>query len=264
MCRICPPRRYVPFAGRDHADARWAHLILFAVAVVAFLLSGCTVVNPGGSGLVSDPVSSPSAARPSASVGANVGTAEVQAALAATAAAGAMRFRTAYSLTAEQAGYLQTMTRSEGTMDLVASRGVATKEDYPGTALAQKNQVALAGDRLFSRPLAAGATWEDRSGGARAFIGLDVAGASALDVVKNTLSDATSWTVVASDPADAPGSIRAHANGGTADVDVVIDASGRITTVVRRSIPSKPGGGGHVYELTLTEFGVPLEFDAPG
>ena len=104
---------------------------------------------------------------------------------------------------------------------------------------------------------------EDRSGGARAFIGLDVPGASALDVVKNALSEGTNWTVLVSDPADAPGSFRAHGNGATADVDVVIDASGRLVSVVRRSMPTKPGGGSHTYELTFSEFGVPLEFDAP-
>ncbi len=233
-----------------------------AIAVLALLLSGCAVINPGGSGLASDPVSAATPTRPSASVGAKLGTAEVDAALDATAAAGAAHFRTAYSLAAEQAGYFQTMTRSDGTLDLAASRAVAIKADYPGQTISTKYEVALVGDRYFSRPQA-GATWEDRSGGARAYIGLDVPGDSALAVVKTALSEATSWTVVASDPADASGSIRARADGGTADVDVVIDASGRLTSVVRRSIPARPGGGRDVYELTFTEFGVPLEFDAP-
>ena len=237
---------------------------LRTISILALLLGGCTFIDPEGSPLGSDLVSSPNAAHPSSSVGANPDTTEVQAALAATAAAGTARFRTAVSLSSEQDGYFQTVTRSEGTLDLAASRGVAIKEDYPGLALSTKNESALIGDRLFSRPLEAGAAWEDRSGGARAFMGLDVAGASALAVVRNALSEATSWTVVPSDPADAPGSIRAHADGGTADVDVMVDGHGRLVSVVKRSIPSKPGGGGFVYELTFTEFGVPLEFDAPG
>ena len=85
-----------------------------------------------------------------------------------------------------------------------------------------------------------------------------------MDVVRNALSESRSWTVVASDPSDPAGSIRAHATGGTADVEIVIDASGRFTSMLRRSIPGEPGGGQHVYELTFTEFGVPLEFDPPG
>jgi hypothetical protein len=236
---------------------------LTAIAVLALLLSGCAVVNPGGSGLASIPVSDATRTRASTSVGAEFGTTEVDAALDATAAAGAAHFRTDYALSAEKAGYFQTMTKSDGTIDLAASRGVAIKEDYPGQATSTTSEVALVGDRLFSRP-EAGATWEDRSGGARSFIGLDVPGDSALAVVKTALSGATSWTVVASDPADPRGSIRVQADGGTADLNVVIDAAGRLVSVVRRSIPSKPGGGRNVYELTFTEFGVPRGFDAPG
>ena len=86
-------------------------------------------------------------------VGAKLSASQVEVALAATAAAGAAHFRTAYSSAAEQSGYFQTMTRSEGTLDLVASRGVAVKEDYPGLAQSTKNESALVGDRLFKSEL---------------------------------------------------------------------------------------------------------------
>jgi hypothetical protein len=237
---------------------------LLAILVAALLLAGCAMADPGSFETASDPAMRPTAARASASVGASLDITAVEAALDAAVAAGPARFRTTYGLTAEQAGYAQTMSRSDGIIDLSASRSLAIKEDFPGVALSTKREVALVGNRLFARPLPSGGTWQDRSGGARVFMGLDVAGDDAVGVLRNTLSEATSWTVIASEPGDPPGSTRAWAGrNGTADVDVVIDGSGRLVSVVRQSIPSKPGGGRNRYELTFTEFGVPLEFDAP-
>ena len=249
--------------GREH-DAFVGRMSLLAIPLSVLLLAGCATAEPGRSKLPSDPVSRPTAARASASVGASLDKTAVEASLDAAVAAGPARFRTTYGLTAEQAGYAQTMSRSDGIIDLSASRSLAITEDYPGLALSTKREVALVGHRLFARPLPGSGPWEDRSGGARVFMGLDVAGDDAVAVLRNTLSEAAGWTVIASEPGDPAGSIRVRAGqGGAADIDVVIDASGRLVSVVRQSIPSKPGGGRNRYEMTFTEFGVPLEFDAP-
>ena len=236
-----------------------------AIPLLALLLVGCAAPETGSVEPSTGPVSSPTAAGASASVGASLDKTAVAAALDAAVASGPARFQRTFGQTAESAGYDQTLSRSDGIIDLSASRSVAVTEDYPGLALSTKREVALVGNQMFARPLPGGGAWDKRSGGARSFMGLDVAGDDAVSVLKNTLSDATGWTVIATEPGDPPGSIRARAGpDGTADVAVVIDAAGRLVSVVRRSIPGSPGGGTNRYEMTFSEFGVPLQFDAPG
>ena len=138
-----------------------------AVPLLALLLIGCAVPNLVSVAPASDPISRPSAARASASVGASLDKTAVASALDAAVAAGPARFQRTFGLTAEQAGYDQTVSRSEGVIDLSASRSVAVTKDYPGMALSAKREVALVGNRMFARPLPGGGTWDERSGGAR-------------------------------------------------------------------------------------------------
>jgi hypothetical protein len=234
-----------------------------AILVVALSIGGCTFVTSGPEAASSSPANPASAAVP-ASLGANLEAADVEAALNAAAAAGPARFQTAYKLT-DRAGYVQTMSRSDGVIDLSASRGLAIKEDFPGLALSAKRELALVGNRVFSRSAQADGAWEDGYGGAGAFLGLDVSGASAMAVVRAALPATAMWVVVASEPSDPAGSIRVRPDLASAsDVAVVIDAAGRLVTVSKPSKPTAAGGAVDVHELTLTEFGVSLKFDAPG
>jgi hypothetical protein len=236
---------------------------LCVILVVALSIGGCTFVTPGPSAPASSSAAK-SASNVPATLGTNLGEADVEASLKAAAAAGPARFRTLYSLT-DSAGYFQTMTRSDGVIDLSGSRGLAIKEDFPGTPMSAKRELALVGNRLFSRPAQTDGAWADGYGGARAFLGLDVSGASAMAVVRAALPSAARWVVVASEPSDPAGSVRIRADAADAsDIAIVIDAVGRLVSVVRPSKPGDTGGGGDVHELTLTEFGVPLKFDAPG
>ena len=280
---LAPSRPRLPIAlprAREHdaSNRGWArtrdtepevqHFVgrlgLRAIPMLGLLLAGCAVPDTASVEPSADPVSGPTAARVSASLGAGLSKTTVEAALDATVAAGPARFWKTYGLVAEEAGYAQTLSRSDGVIDLSASRSEAITEDFPGQPVASKREVALAGNQMFARPLPGGGAWEKRSGGARSFMGLDVAGDDAISVLKNTLSEATTWTVIATEPGDPPGSIRARSGGdGTADVAVVIDASGRLVSVIRHSIPGSPGGGSHRYEMTFPEFGVPLQVDAP-
>jgi hypothetical protein len=236
---------------------------LCAIFLVAVSIGGCTFVTPGPSAAASSS-GAKSASPVPATLGANLDEADVEASLKAAAAAGPARFRTLYSLT-DSAGYFQTMSRSDGVIDLSGSRGLAIKEDFPGTPMSAKRELALVGNRLFSRPAQTDGAWADGYGGARAFLGLDVSGASAMAVVRAALPAAARWVVVASEPSDPAGSVRIRPDAADAsDIAIVIDAAGRLVSVARPSKPSDTGGGGDVHELTLTEFGVPLKFDAPG
>jgi hypothetical protein len=235
-----------------------------AIAVLALLIGGCTSATPAASAAASSSATRSTPAQALASPGDRLDAPAVDASLEAAAAAGPARFQVSYRLT-DRAGYVQTMSRSDGVIDLSGSRGLATKEDFPGLSLSTTRELALVGNRVFSRPVSADADWEEGYGGARAFVGLDVAGDSAMAVVKAALATKASWVVVASEPSDPSGSIRIRPDTPDAsDVAVVIDAAGRLVSVARPSKPTNAGGGQDVHELTFTEFGVPLEFDAPG
>jgi hypothetical protein len=196
-------------------------------------------------------------------VGSSVDAAQVEAALDASASAGPARFRALFSLSAERAGYFQTMSRTDGVVDLAASRGLAAKEDFPGIPLSSKREIALIGNGLFSRSIGPGAQWEKAYGGARAFLGLDVPGDSAIEVLKAALPEG-GWAVIESGSTDPPGSIRLRAQApNPGEVVIVIDAEGRWVSLSRSSVPGESQGGRVVHEMTLTEFGVRLEFEAP-
>lgn len=229
---------------------------MIAVYVLMVALSGCSVGTSG-----SPIAASPFAPAPTAgaSVGAHLDGAAVSTALDATAAAGPARFRSVFSLETES--YSQTMSRTDGVIDLAASRGLAITEDFPGQALSSKREVGLDGDQVFRRSLDAGAEWEKRSGGARSFLDLDAPGTSAKAVIEAVVRDPDRWVVVASEPDDAPGSVRIRPDDVDATgVIAVIDASGRLVSIITASDPS---GEGRVHELTFVEFGVPLEFETP-
>jgi hypothetical protein len=226
------------------------------LAALALAIAGCT---PGLALGTATPSASSLGTRPHATVGATVDKAEIEGALDSAAAAGPASFKVLFSLSAE--GYVQTLSMSEGVIDLATSRGRAMKEDFPGLAFSSKRELMLVGNRVFSRPTNQPAEWEESSGGARAFVGLDVPGGSALDVVRAALPRGA-WIVIASASTDPPGSIRIRPVDAD-DVVVVIDAAGRLVSVVRSTSHGESGEGRDVHELTLMEFGVALELEAP-
>lgn len=148
-------------------------------------------------------------------------------------------------------------------MDLLASRGVATVEDFPGTTQSSTHEIGLAANQVFSKSVTTSTGWEKRSGGARSFVGLDAPGNSILAVVEGALPYAEMWSVVASDPTDPPGSVRIHAVATDAGAaTLVIDGAGRLVSVTTSSSPGS-GGGRIVHELTFTEFRIPLGPEVP-
>ena len=222
---------------------------LITLALVA--ITGCQAGPP-----------EPPGGAPRASVGAHLEDGDVSAALEASAAAGPARFRSLFSLKAD--GYFQTMSRTDGVIDLAASRGLAITEDLPGQALATKREVALEGDQVFGRSLDAGRGWENRSGGARSFVDLDAAGASVIAVIETALPDVDRWVVVGSEQGDPPDSTRIRPVGpDVADVTVVIDRAGRLVSIVVTSTSPAGNSGASVHELTFTEFGVPIDVTTP-
>jgi hypothetical protein len=229
-----------------------------AAVALTLALAGCASDRLASE--TTSPAATPSpTTNPQQSPGTRIDTAVVSAALDATAAAGPATFKVEFGLSAD--GYHQTLTRSDGVIDLATSRGRATIEDFPGLASASKREVILVGNRVFGRPLDQGAPWEPRAGGARAFVGLDVAGSSALEVVRAALPR-DGWVVIASAPTDPAGSTRMRPeNAG--GVVIVIDDAGRLVSVVRSTSDGESGNGGDFHELTLTGFGVPLEVETP-
>ncbi len=155
--------------------------------------------------------------------------------------------------------YFQAIDKKTGTLDLATSRGLAVYEGYPGLPNAFTYDTTLVGNQTFIR-LDDAAGWQKASGGARSFVGLDVPGEGALDVIRAALPPGM-WEVIESNPEDPPGSIRVQPEGSD-EIVVVIDTAGRLVSITR-SVKGDSRSGGVVHELTLLAFGVPFEFVPP-
>jgi hypothetical protein len=255
-----PSRHSADFVSAGTPSGRRTHSI-GALAVTALVVATAACGSRSGAGPTGAKATTLSFPPPYMSPGARVDASAVEAALASAAAAGPATFRTAFGLAAPSEGYSQTMTQAEGTLDLGTSRGIAVEENLPALSASGKYEKALVGNQAFIR---AGeqAGWQKSSGGARAFLGLDVAGDSALVVIEEALP-AGPWVVVTSEPLDPPGSIRIEPETPVeAEVSVVIDASGRLISI-RRSVAGESRPGRLVHELGLLSFGVAFESALP-